>query len=252
VAADADDSVTYRHPGTQWFQPVLWSAATLGRLSARAGTLRAVLATLRRLSPDDYLEFVSAYLEQGLERFDEDWGYTDLLSVAQAATTALRPRSYLEIGVRRGRSLAVVAAAWPEVNLVGFDLWIPNYAYMENPGPEFVEAELRRVGHRGRLALVSGDSRETVPAYLAANPDAFFDLITVDGDHTPEGAANDLANVLPRLRLGGVVILDDVSHPLHRDLVPVWQRLVAADPAFDSAIYGDLGYGVAYAVRREA
>lgn len=252
MSAETNESVTYRRDGTQWFRPVLWSAATLARLSARTANWQAVLGTLRRLTPDDYLEFVCAYVEKGLERFGDDWGYTDLLSVTQAAATALRPRRYLEIGVRRGRSLGVVAAAWPEVELLGFDLWIPNYAYMENPGPAFVEAEVRRLGHRGRLELVSGDSRETVPAYLEAHPGACFDLVTVDGDHTPAGAAADLANVLPRVSVGGVVVLDDVAHPLHRDLEPVWEELVASNPAFDSAIYRELGYGVAFAVRREA
>jgi len=115
-----------------------------------------------------------------------------------------------------------------------------------------VEAEVRRLGHRGRLELVSGDSRETVPAYLDAHPGVSFDLVTVDGDHTPAGAAADLANVLPRVSVGGVVVLDDVAHPLHRDLQPVWDRLVASNPAFDGAIYRELGYGVAFAVRREA
>jgi hypothetical protein len=176
--------VSFRRQPTQWFDPVQLSASTLGRLSSRVDTLRGVLAVLKALSPDDYQDFVISYLEDGLRRFGDCWGYTDLLTVLYASAQLLRPESYLEIGVRRGRSFGVVAAAWPSVNLFGFDLWTPNYAGMENPGPDFVRSEMQRVAHTGHLTLVSGDSKETVPALFTAQPDLAFDLVTVDGDHS--------------------------------------------------------------------
>ena len=39
-----------------------------------------------------------------------DWRYADILTVLAAACDLIRPRSYLEIGVRRGRSMAMVAS----------------------------------------------------------------------------------------------------------------------------------------------
>jgi predicted O-methyltransferase YrrM len=49
-----------------------------------------------------------------------------------------------------------------------------------------------------------------------------FDLITVDGDHTDEGAS-DVSATVHLLRPGGWLLFDDLVHPLHT-LLPVWQR----------------------------
>ncbi|MDP3768083.1 MAG: class I SAM-dependent methyltransferase, partial [Dehalococcoidia bacterium] len=161
--------------------------------------------------------------------------------------TMIRPNSYLEIGVRRGRSAAVVAASCPQCAIYGFDLWIPGYHNEPNPGPDFVRSELRAVGHEGPVELVAGDSRETVPAFLQQQPDLYFDVITVDGDHSVMGAAADLANTLPRLKVGGVLVFDDVAAepPLQR----VWERVVERDSRYASWTYTDSGAGVAVAIR---
>ena len=37
----------------------------------------------------------------------------------------LQPETYLEVGVRRGFSMAMVAARSPQVEIYGFDLWVP-------------------------------------------------------------------------------------------------------------------------------
>ncbi len=138
-----------------------------------------------------------------------------------------RPRTYLEIGVRRGFSMAVVAGRCPNVEIFGFDLWIRNYAGAENAGPRFVREELRQIGHRGPLHLISGDSHRMVPAFFgeASAPitdririgkasrrrPAAFDLMTIDGDHSLLGAYQDLSDTLPRCAIGGVVVFDDIA-----------------------------------------
>jgi predicted O-methyltransferase YrrM len=235
---------------TPWLAPVQLAASTLARLGARPESISNVVTVLHQLKPDDYLEFMLEYYAHGLERFGSHWGYMDLLTVLEAAATLLEPEEYLEIGVRRGRSMAIVGAARPNCAMVGFDLWIDNYAGMPNPGASFVREELAEVGHRGSLELVSGDSRQTVPAFLNRYPDRTFDLIAVDGDHSDEGASLDLTNVLPRLRVGGAIMLDDIAHPEHLHLASVWDRIIGSDARFDSYKYTELGYGVAFAVRR--
>jgi len=131
-----------------------------------------------------------------------------------------------------------------------FDMWIADYAGMENPGADFVRDELLRIGHRGPMTFVDGDSHVTVPAYLKLNPDQAFDLITVDGDHSTAGAARDLCDVLPRLNVGGAIVFDDVCHPAHPDLGEIWQDIVVADSRFSSFTYSDCGYGVGFAIRK--
>ena len=245
-----NESVCYRRPGTEWVEPVQLTPGTLARVAARPETLRGLMGALRRLTPDDYLEFMLGYYEQGLARFGADWGYLDILNVLHGAALVLQPRDYLEIGVRRGRSIAAVVAAAPGCAVAGFDLWVRDYAGMPNPGPDFVRAEIARVDPGCRLELVSGDSAETVPAFAAREPGRTYDLITVDGDHSEAGARRDLAHVIPLLKRGGVLVLDDVAHPQHPELPRVWHEMVVRDARFAAFDYRELGYGVAFAVRR--
>jgi predicted O-methyltransferase YrrM len=226
------------------------SPATVGRLATDTSTLEGVVDVLGKLEPDDYQEFVTRYYGEGLSRYGGAWVYADILSVLSASSRLLRPENYLEIGVRRGRSMAVVVDACPECHVVGFDLWQQNYAGMSNPGPDFVRGEMAKLGMKGKLELVSGSSHETVPRYLQENPGLFFDLITVDGDHSEQGATDDLVAVMPRLKRGGILVFDDISHPDHPELATVWKNVVVNNAIFRSWEFGDLGFGVGLAIRR--
>jgi predicted O-methyltransferase YrrM len=234
---------------TEFYSPVLMGPETLLREASSASTVRAALSVIERLEPDDYTRYLQRYYGEGLSRFGERWCYADICTVLSAATRLLAPSTYLEIGVRRGRSMAMVAEAAPDARLVGFDMWVEGYAGMPNPGAEFVRSEIARVGHRGPIELVSGDSHETVPRFLADNPDLMFDVVTVDGDHSHDGALADLRAVIPRLSLGGVLVFDDIVHPLHPYLLDVWRAAVAEDGGLAGGEYAELGYGVAFAVR---
>lgn len=241
----------YQPSGIPWLPPVQYGASTLHELACAPGTIQRVCSALERLEADDYLEFMLGWYASGQKTFGAHWRYIDLLTVLQATAQALQPRNYLEIGVRRGRSLAVVAAAAPGCDLFGFDLWMQDYAGMPNPGPDFVCAELGKFNHRGRLELISGDSHLTVPEFLARHPGLEFDLITVDGDHSESGARLDLETVLPRLSVGGVLVMDDIAHPQHRYLEGVWDDLLGDRARYSCGKFAELGYGVAWAVRKE-
>ncbi len=234
------------------YHPVMLSGAILGRLALDPDTLGRAMEIMEHLESDQYLEFLRAYYRLGRERYGSAWRYADIVTVLLACALLIQPESYLEIGVRRGRSMAMVAATRPRCRIVGFDLWKADYAGMPNPGPDFVRAELDKLGYRGSLELVSGDSHQTLPAYFNAHPDEYFDLITVDGDHSRQGAIQDLREVMPRLKLGGALVFDDICHPAHPYLLPVWQETVAGDPRFTTWQFTDLGYGVALAIRKRA
>lgn len=234
----------------EWYAPVLLTAAMIGERAQRRETVERVLEAYRRIQPDDYVMALTLFYSEGLARYGPDWRYCDLPTALFAAAELIRPARYLEIGVRRGRSVAAVVSAHPACDIVGFDYWKRNYAGMETPGPRFVEQEVARLGHQGRLELITGNSHETVPRYLADQPEAWFDLVTVDGDHTPEGAADDLANVLPRLKVGGAILFDDISHPTHPELRSVWETYCGDPARFSGWSYTALGYGVGIAVRK--
>ena len=233
-----------------WYPPAMIGAAALGRQILRPETVADASSLLASLTPDDYSVFLQNFYAEGLRRFEKTWGYADIVTVLLVLAQHVGPRNYLEIGVRRGRSVCAVASRAPACDLVMLDMWVSDYAGMDNPGPSLVAAELDRIGHIGRRNFVDGNSHETLPAYFAAHPDACFDLIAVDGDHSPDGAAQDLADVLPRLRLGGAVVFDDVCHPLHPELSRIWHGMVIEDPRFSCWSCDDVGNGVAFAIRR--
>jgi predicted O-methyltransferase YrrM len=140
----------------------------------------------------------------------------------------LKPRRYLEIGVRRGLSMAMVAGRVPDCDITGMDVWIENYAGASNPGPDFVRREMQRVGFSGQLQFITGVTQDTLPEFVGNQPEP-FDLINVDGDHTYEGARSDLWLSILVLKKGGVLLFDDI----HGEIVSkVWADCKAELPQY--------------------
>jgi predicted O-methyltransferase YrrM len=233
-----------------FYSPAILGPSTIAECASSPETLQMVRSVLDKLEPDNYVRYLKLYLDEGRQRFGSHWKLLEIMNVLYAASELIRPRRYLEIGVRRGRSMAMVLAACQEVEVVGFDMWMENYAGMENPGPAFVKSEMKKVSRLARIQLIDGDSHRTVPEFLKANPETMFDLITVDGDHSEKGALRDLRDVLPRLSMGGVIVFDDISHPQHPYLMDTWRKALAEDGGLAPYEFTELGYGVAFAVRK--
>jgi predicted O-methyltransferase YrrM len=231
-------------PLEPYFPPTI---STLAESSLSPHTAEFVLSLLKKLTPTAETEGQDLFYLWARARFGCHWRYADSTTVLAAASMLLKPKSFLEIGVRRGRSAAAVAAASPGCAIYGFDLWMEGYGGLENPGPDFVRQELAAAGHEGELTLVSGDSARTVPAFLHEHPGLFFDLINVDGDHSVTGASRDLANVLPRLKVGGIIVFDDICSAPH--LARVWRWFVQDDGRYRAWQYDEAGAGVAAAIR---
>lgn len=161
--------------------------------------------TLRTMAPDPankqpLLDWLGAAIP----------GRYEIRSALRALANRLQPQTYLEIGVRRGWSLAQVICECPTVDAWACDMWVPGYGGCDNPGPHFVRSEIAKAcpQFRGRLTFVNGDSHEWLPKVFPNGQR--FDLITVDGDHTGLGAWQDLAWCLPRLSPGGALVFDDL------------------------------------------
>jgi predicted O-methyltransferase YrrM len=242
-------SSTYAEDGNQWYHPATGGPSSFIPDVVGAGAVRDALRILEGLSSDPYLEYVKNFYRAGLHTFGDNWVYADINTVLIGLTRRLRAESYLEIGVRRGRSMAMVATHAPQCRIAGFDLWISDYAGMENPGPEHVRNELARLGYVGELELVTGDSHQTVPKWFADHPAEFFDIITVDGDHSTEGARLDLESVLPRLKVGGALVFDDISNHSHPTLAEVWKDFLDHHENLGGYSFSEVGFGVGFAIR---
>ena len=59
------------------------------------------------------------------------------------------------------------------------------------------------------MKIEFGDSRQTVPAYIAKNTGRVFDMIHVDGGHTEPIVRADILNTLQLCDYNTVVISDD-------------------------------------------
>jgi len=219
--------------------------ATLG--SAAETSIPDVECVLARLTQTDEIVAVHAYYQEARERFGAHWRYADLLSTLWAAATLSPPATYLEVGVRAGRSAAVVGAAAPQCEIHGFDLWAEEYDNAPNPGPDFVRGELQAAGHTGKVELVQGDSHETLPEFLRSRPELYFDLITIDGDKSTTGWAADLAALLPRLKVGGILVSDDIFLAPH--LGRLWDEVIRRDSRYVTWEFDQGGVGVAAAIR---
>jgi len=241
---------TFTSPAGQWYLPALAGPGTFWNEITRPVTIRGALEIMQRLANDSYTKYVIDFYNAGLARFGDQWVYADINTVLFGISRILQPQSYLEIGVRRGRSMAMVVSQAPTCSVVGFDLWIKDYAGMENPGEEFVRLELNKIGHKGNAEFVSGDSKVTVPLYFQARSNPAFDLITVDGDHSEKGARLDLENVIPHLKVGGVLVFDDTCNQSHRGLTQLWTEVVVNNPSFASHTFNEVGFGVGFAVKK--
>jgi predicted O-methyltransferase YrrM len=222
------------------------SPATLTEAATTGDAIQGVLDILSKLTPSELGDAQIERYRSMLGRFGKYLRYGDLTTVLWAAATLLQPTSYLEIGVRNGRSAAIVGAVAPDCTIYGFDLWVREYFADPTEGPDFVRQELRNVGHRGHVELVPGDSTESLPEFLRAHPDLFFDVIAIDGDKTPSVVASDYANALPRLKIGGVIATDDLAFA--PPLLSVWRELVGRDSRYLNWQLGGAG-AVALALR---
>lgn len=116
------------------------------------------------------------------------------------------PRSILEIGVYRGYSMAAMISS--SVESVGYVLAIDNG---EAAGVEVFEAAIRKLQQAfpfTDFGVAIVNSRNVRP-----DPGFQFDIVHIDGDHSYEGAKNDIDNFGPLVSDSGVIIVHDTIDP---------------------------------------
>ena len=248
--APLQSETTFIDKNSNWYYPVFAGPSSFKKSMTSSETIRSVLCVLKKLDSDKYVDFNIDYFQRGLDRFGDDWQCGDINTALYSICKKISVKNYMEIGVRRGRSMAMVASLHPNASIVGFDMWIKDYVGIENPGPEFVKSELKKFKFNGELSFINGNSKQTVPKFFKDNKGAFFDIITVDGDHTKKGANIDLTNVIPRLKVGGFLVFDDIVNPWHTQLKKLWVNKIQKNKRFLSYTFEETGYGVGVAIKK--
>lgn len=200
-------------------------------LALTVDTKRRIAELFNRMTADPYARRLADGYSRGAARFGEAWKYVDLWSMLYAYARLTGPKNYLEIGTRKGHSLAAMlmgctdgGAALPKV--VSCDLWVKGYAGAGDSGPPFVTDQMKRLGFDVNIEFLSGSSHELLRPFLSG-ANRSFDLITVDGDHSRDGARSDLLDVVDHLRIGGMLVFDDINHPQHTYLGQVWREVMS-------------------------
>lgn len=117
----------------------------------------------------------------------EDTGHRDLLRML---ARDMQPRSYLEVGVREGHSLASVLRGSDPASLVLCDTWSSVHGGTGRGSHEHIEHLLNVLGYRHMVNWFDCPSREMWRALEAGG--AKWDLVHIDGDHSTDGALLDM------------------------------------------------------------
>jgi predicted O-methyltransferase YrrM len=125
----------------------------------------------------------------------------ELLYLVRVARNA-KARSIAEIGFNAGCSSYALLRYVPDATVVSFDLG--EHASIA------VNKKLIDKKFPGRHTLISGDSRETVPAFADSNPDLRFDLVFIDGGHDYEVAHADIVNMRLLSSDSTALVMDDL------------------------------------------
>ena len=147
-------------------------------------------------------------------------------------------RRVLEIGFNGGMSASAMLGARADVKLVSVD--IGEWGYV-GQAKRIVDQCYPR-----RHTLVLGDSTEVVPQ-LPRNE--LFDMAFIDGGHNTPVPQQDIDHVLPLLRAGGMVVVDDYCESYGtQGVIEAWDAAVAAGKIRQAEVFsdGDRGWVVGY------
>jgi len=123
----------------------------------------------------------------------------------------------VEIGVFCGQSFFAMALGNVETQLVAIDPWSEQEAAQEvAPGAEkaFDWEEIYQTFEKNLARYRVADRTKVLrmPAAVAVDfVDSSIDLLHIDGNHDPVKVMADVKAWVPKVRKGGIVVLDDVN-----------------------------------------
>lgn len=108
----------------------------------------------------------------------------------------------LEIGFNAGHS-SEIFLTHSIANIVSFDLGDHHYVI---DGKQYIDMKFPK-----RHTLILGNSHNTIPSFKKMS-NTKFDFLFIDGDHSYEGAFQDLLDCQQIAESGAIVVFDDVVY----------------------------------------
>lgn len=133
----------------------------------------------------------------------------------------LEPDSYLEIGVNNGETLACLLRSHIPKRLVLCDSWTGEWGGAPHGSHLHLLPLLEKL-HATHARFLDGSSHDLIHTLKET-----FDFITVDADHSAEGARQDLLDTWPLLNPTGLLFFHDIYHPAHPYLLNVVKTFAA-------------------------
>jgi predicted O-methyltransferase YrrM len=170
--------------------------------------------------------------EAGLPSYDELDGMASQHWVFAAALSAAPPRRILEIGTFDGRFTRVLAALFPESDIVTCDLpeespiFKDSYRRESDTARErFLDIRKRNLARHDNITFIQANS-----FLLPRLQHPGFDLVWVDGGHDYPDVAWDACNAWHLAADGGLILFDDLYlHPAAKrgSLIPDFNNSAA-------------------------
>ena len=159
---------------------------------------------------------LSRYLKHG-HKFVSGWLFPAapklMVALAKAQEEWGIKGNVLEIGVHHGKLFILLSLFTTEgEKAVAVDLFDDQARNIDASGHgdlEKFEKNVKQHSDYNRVVIHAGDSTELSSSTLIELGGGPFRFISVDGGHTPEITAHDLATAEGALAPGGVIILDD-------------------------------------------
>lgn len=108
-----------------------------------------------------------------------------------------------------GFSALEIGAAWGFSTLAILEAGAGSLMSVDSNSRIKAPAEVEANGYTDKYAWSCSRSDK----FWDENPDVRYDLIYIDGSHRYEDVKNDLEQALIRLKLGGMLLVDDWDHP---------------------------------------
>lgn len=124
-----------------------------------------------------------------------------------------KPIRYLEIGVLYGANLFSVCDTYahhPLSEVYAIDPWVEYKEYNEYKGQQkeiyqTFNNNLENRVDKNKIKVIKGFSYKEIPKL----EDEYFDIIYIDGNHSPEYILEDAVLSFRKLKSGGYLIFDD-------------------------------------------
>jgi hypothetical protein len=135
-----------------------------------------------------------------------------------------------EIGTFEGRYfIALAHALKDDERAIGFD----TFVWPDEEVKARLESNLAKHGVSSRAIIKKADSRKlNANDILSLVPDKKVRFFHIDGEHTPECLASDLALAVATLDRRGVICLDDMLHPGYPTLAVTVDAFLAREKDF--------------------